>query len=88
MKRAAFPLETVAQPRKRFCRQSLADEDQRLTYKLKMLQNWEIASQASEYLQSQNRVETVINPSECVQLALVPYRPNIFQQMIDQIASR
>lgn len=82
MKRCGAPLRDP-RPLHKKAFKSAGDEGE-LTYKLKMLQNWQISPEAARYLEMDNKVkENRVVDFTCPQLCLMVYSPNIYQQIID-----
>ena len=72
--------------RKRFVRVLPTRES--LPCKFKLFQQWELTEEVSRYLTLKNKVEgNQICDRTNPQLAIVPYEPNVYQRILDEIAS-
>lgn len=91
MKRKHFPSdsEDFEEPihfRKRFARAPHSREY--LPCKFKLFRHWELTEELSRYLTLKNRVEdNQIDDRTNPQLAVVPYEPNPYQKILDDIAT-
>lgn len=85
MKRCGAPLDEQSCQRKKRPSYPHAQEE-KLPYKLNMLQNWEITPEAARFLEIRSRIEAGrISDNTCPQLCLMVYAPNMYQPLIDAL---
>ena len=84
MKRRGYYIPIPNSSKKFFC--DMPQLSEKMPFKLKLLNNWKLTKELSQFIKEQTGVkESNLIDQSTPQLALVPYRPTVYQQILDKV---